>query len=59
MTHDCFHSAGGSKTVTIPIKSEQLAVWTVKQSWIVEAGQFTVKVGTSDQTFLATTLTVR
>ena len=52
------HSAGASKTVTIPVKSEQLAVWTVKQAWTVEPGQFLIKIGTSDQTFVNTTLTV-
>ena len=51
--------AGSSETVTIPVKSAQLAVWTVKQKWVVEPGQFLIKVGTSDQTFLSTTLTVR
>ncbi|THH02237.1 hypothetical protein EW026_g637 [Hermanssonia centrifuga] len=51
--------AGSSQTVTIPVTNEQLAVWTVKQAWTVEPGQFTINVGTSDQTFLSTTLTVQ
>lgn len=51
--------AGAAETVTVPVKSEQLAVWTVKQTWTVEPGQFLVKIGTSDQTFISTTLTVR
>ncbi|TDL14551.1 glycoside hydrolase [Rickenella mellea] len=51
-------SAGGSTTVKITIQSSQLAVWTVANAWAVEPGQFMVKVGTSDQVFLSTTLTV-
>ncbi|PFH45933.1 glycoside hydrolase family 3 protein [Amanita thiersii Skay4041] len=50
--------AGSSTTVTIPIQSSQLAVWMLGGSWVVEPGQFTIKVGTSDQAFAQTTLTV-
>ncbi|KAF5371497.1 hypothetical protein D9615_009637 [Tricholomella constricta] len=50
--------AGGSETVTISILSSQLAVWSVQNKWVVEPGKFTVKVGTSDQVFAQTTLTV-
>ncbi|KAI0795421.1 glycoside hydrolase family 3 protein [Abortiporus biennis] len=50
--------AGGSTTVTIPISNSQLAVWTIDNKWVVEPGQFNIKVGTSDQSFLSTTLTV-
>ncbi|KAI0070156.1 glycoside hydrolase [Panus rudis PR-1116 ss-1] len=50
---------GSSKTLTLPIKNSQLAVWSLKNTWVVEPGQFTVKVGTSDQAFLTTTLTVK
>ncbi|TFY52998.1 hypothetical protein EVG20_g10309 [Dentipellis fragilis] len=50
--------AGGSETVSIPILSSQLAVWSLKNSWIVEPGTFVIKIGTSDQTFLNTNLTV-
>lgn len=52
-------SAGSSKTVTIPVKSEQLAVWSLKQTWVVEPGQFLIKIGTSDESFVNTTLTVQ
>ncbi|KAI0337167.1 glycoside hydrolase, partial [Trametopsis cervina] len=52
-------AAGESQTVNIPVLSNQLAVWSVKQAWVVEPGQFTIKIGTSDQTFLTTVLTVR
>ncbi|KAL7281865.1 hypothetical protein ACG7TL_003330 [Trametes sanguinea] len=48
--------AGTSKRVTIPVNSTQLEVWTLDNKWAVEPGQFAVKVGTSDQTFLNTTL---
>ncbi|KAJ7165662.1 glycoside hydrolase superfamily [Mycena crocata] len=50
--------AGSSVTVTIPILSSQLAVWTVQNSWAVESGKFNIKVGTSDQVFAQTNLTV-
>ncbi|KAJ7815959.1 glycoside hydrolase superfamily [Mycena olivaceomarginata] len=50
--------AGGSVTVTIPILSSQLAVWTVQNSWAVESGKFNIKIGTSDQVFAQTNLTV-
>ncbi|KAI8984797.1 glycoside hydrolase superfamily [Trametes punicea] len=51
--------AGSSQRVTFPVNSTQLAVWTLDDQWVVEAGQFTVKIGTSDQTFLNTTLVVQ
>ncbi|KAF7354607.1 Glycoside hydrolase family 3 protein [Mycena sanguinolenta] len=50
--------AGGSATVTIPVLSSQLAVWTLQNSWVVEPGVFTLKVGTSDQVFAQANLTV-
>ncbi|KAJ7342635.1 glycoside hydrolase superfamily [Mycena albidolilacea] len=50
--------AGGSATVTIPVLSSQLAVWTVQNSWAVESGKFNIKIGTSDQVFAQTNLTV-
>jgi beta-glucosidase len=51
--------AGGSKTVSIEVLCSQLAVWTTQNKWGVEQGQFMVKIGTSDQIFAQTTLTVR
>ncbi|TFK70501.1 glycoside hydrolase [Pluteus cervinus] len=54
-----FIAAGKSTTVTIPVTSAQLAVWTNKKGWVVEPGKFSVKVGTSDTTFAQTTLTVQ
>ncbi|KAI0092684.1 glycoside hydrolase superfamily [Irpex rosettiformis] len=50
--------AGESQTVSIPVNASQLAVWTTKQTWVVEPGQFLIKVGTSDQSFASTTLTM-
>ncbi|KAJ7733286.1 glycoside hydrolase [Mycena metata] len=50
--------AGGSVTVTIPVLSSQLAVWNVQNAWAVEPGQFSIKVGTSDQVFAQGNLTV-
>ncbi|KAJ7620968.1 glycoside hydrolase superfamily [Roridomyces roridus] len=50
--------AGGSVTVTIPVLSSQLALWTVDNQWAVEPGVFNIKVGTSDQVFAQGNLTV-
>ncbi|TBU22737.1 glycoside hydrolase [Dichomitus squalens] len=52
-------ASGESKTVTINVNSSQLALWSLRNSWVVEFGTFAIKVGTSDQTFLNTTLTVQ
>ncbi|KAI0640646.1 glycoside hydrolase superfamily [Trametes meyenii] len=52
-------AAGSSKRVDIRVNATELAVWTLNNKWAVEPGQFAVKVGTSDQTFLNTTLVVR
>ncbi|KAF8230984.1 family 3 glycoside hydrolase [Tricholoma matsutake] len=35
-------------TVSIKVLASQLAVWTYQNKWVVEPGQFTVKIGTSD-----------
>lgn len=50
---------GEAKKVSIRVNSTQLAVWSLSNKFVVEPGQFAIKVGTSDQTFLNTTLTVR
>ncbi|KAJ7597640.1 glycoside hydrolase superfamily [Mycena floridula] len=50
--------AGGSSTVSIDIPGSQLGVWTLSSGWVVEPGQFSVKIGTSDQVFAQTNLTV-
>ncbi|TCD71921.1 hypothetical protein EIP91_000053 [Steccherinum ochraceum] len=51
-------AAGASQKVTIAVNNSQLAVWSLKNSWVVEPGQFVIKVGTSDQTFASTNLTI-
>ncbi|KAF9560036.1 glycoside hydrolase [Agrocybe pediades] len=51
--------AGKSVTVSIKVLSSQLAVWSVKNEWVVEPGTFNVKVGTSDQMFVGGVLTVQ
>jgi len=51
--------AGGSTKVTIPVSSSDLGLWSLQNKWVVEPGQFTVKVGTSDQSFGQATLTVQ
>ncbi|KIY48058.1 family 3 glycoside hydrolase [Fistulina hepatica ATCC 64428] len=50
--------AGGLTVVTIPVNSSQLAVWTVKNQWVVEPGRFMIMVGTSEETYLTTNLTI-
>ncbi|KAK0451186.1 glycoside hydrolase family 3 protein [Desarmillaria tabescens] len=50
--------AGSSQTVTIPISSSQLAVWSYN-GWVVEPGTFNVKIGTSEETYINATLTVQ
>lgn len=47
-----------STRVSIKVQSEQLAVWTLNNEFVVEPGQFGVKVGTSNTTFLSAVLTV-
>ena len=50
--------AGGTETVTMQVNSTQLALWSLNGRYVVEPGNFTVKVGTSDTTYLNTTLVV-
>ncbi|KAF8919142.1 glycoside hydrolase superfamily [Mucidula mucida] len=50
--------AGASEIVTIPVLSSQLAVWTNSGGWAVEPGRFNVKIGTSEESFVQTNLTV-
>lgn len=54
-----FIPAGNSETVRIQVNSTQLALWSLDSSWVVEPGDFAVKVGTSDTTYLNSTLTVQ
>ncbi len=64
LTHHVLHvltdtaSAGSSRVVTIPISSSQLAVWSYN-GWVVEPGNFNVKIGTSEDTYINTTLIVQ
>lgn len=51
-------AAGSSQKVTIPISSSQLAVWSYN-GWVVEPGSFNMKIGTSEETYINTTLTVQ
>ncbi|KAF9224664.1 family 3 glycoside hydrolase [Gyrodon lividus] len=51
--------AGQSSTVTIPVMSSQLAVWAVTNRWVVEPGEFNIFVGTSEEVYIDTTLTVQ
>ena len=37
--------AGETKTVTLRIKHDDLAIWGANQEWAVEPGEFTVWVG--------------
>jgi beta-glucosidase len=49
--------AGQSKKVTVPVRGEEIGVWSSQQKWVVEPGDFLIRVGTSDRTFANTTLT--
>ncbi|KAI5892796.1 glycoside hydrolase family 3 protein [Schizophyllum commune H4-8] len=53
-----FLPAGSSRTITIPVHNDQLAVWSARGTWVVEPGAFTIKIGTSEEAYLSTTLTV-
>ncbi|KAJ3559630.1 hypothetical protein NP233_g11219 [Leucocoprinus birnbaumii] len=49
---------GASTTVNLEIEVHNLGLWSGSNKWVVEPGTFTIKVGTSDQTFQNATLTV-
>ncbi|KAF5364299.1 hypothetical protein D9756_001131 [Leucocoprinus leucothites] len=49
---------GASQTVTLDLEVNNLGLWSANNRWVVEPGAFTIKVGTSDQTFQNATLTV-
>ncbi|KAF8547215.1 family 3 glycoside hydrolase [Imleria badia] len=51
--------AGQSQAVSIPVTSSQLAVWSLSHKWVVEPGNFNIFVGTSEEVYLNTTLTVQ
>ncbi|KAI0309243.1 fibronectin type III-like domain-containing protein, partial [Amylostereum chailletii] len=51
-------AAGASQTVEIEVQAEQLALWGVNNAWAVEAGTFVIAVGTSEEAFVSTNLTV-
>ncbi|KAI9727060.1 MAG: hypothetical protein M1834_008528 [Cirrosporium novae-zelandiae] len=42
-----FIPAGSTKTVTIPIKVEDLGLWNIRMKYVVEPGEFEVYVGSS------------
>ncbi|KAI5114741.1 hypothetical protein M0805_001989, partial [Coniferiporia weirii] len=48
-----------STEVKITIKSSQLAVWTLNNEFVVEPGQFAIKIGSSDTVYANATLTVK
>jgi beta-glucosidase len=50
--------AGGSTRVTVPVRNEQLKIWSARQRWEVEPGNFTIRVGTSVDTYASATLAV-
>ncbi|XP_006457607.1 hypothetical protein AGABI2DRAFT_213076 [Agaricus bisporus var. bisporus H97] len=49
---------GKSEKVTIDVKLHDLGLWSRDNEWVVEPGTFTLKVGTSDQTYQNATLSV-
>jgi beta-glucosidase len=44
--------------VTVPVRNEQLKLWSARGRWEVEPGQFAIRVGTSVDTYANATLTV-
>lgn len=52
-------AAGQSQTVSVSIPIQNLAVWTLNNSFAVESGQFTVQVGTSQAVYVNGTITVQ
>ena len=52
-------SVGTDKDVTISISNDQLKLWTLDSSFAVEPGQFNVRIGTSDSTYINATLNVQ
>ncbi|TFK53290.1 glycoside hydrolase family 3 protein [Heliocybe sulcata] len=50
--------AGGSQRVTVEVEAAQLGLWAMSGAWVVEPGTFAVRVGTSDEVYLNTTLVV-
>jgi beta-glucosidase len=50
--------AGKSARVTVPVRNEQLKLWSSRQRWEVEPGNFTIRVGTSVDTYASATLSV-
>lgn len=52
--------AGKTKTVSIPVKVEELGVWNTRMKYVVEPGKFTVLVGSSSEDIRGnSTFTVR
>ena len=45
--------------MTIDVSGSSLSLWSEAGTFVVEPGAFAIRVGTSDQTFLNTTLTVQ
>lgn len=52
-------AAGESKSVSVSIPIQNLAVWTLDNKFVVEPGKFTVQVGTSQAVYVNGTITVQ
>ncbi|HVU27583.1 MAG TPA: fibronectin type III-like domain-contianing protein, partial [Verrucomicrobiae bacterium] len=48
--------AGETKSITLPLKQSDLAVWGANQKWSVEPGEFTAMVGGSSNAGLSAKL---
>lgn len=49
---------GQSTKVTVPVRGDELGLWSMRNQWVVEPGAFVVRVGASDLTYANATLTV-
>ncbi|KAH7340638.1 glycoside hydrolase superfamily [Rhizoctonia solani] len=50
---------GQSKSVSVSIPVQNLAVWTLDNKFVVEPGKFTVQIGSSQTVYINGTVTVR
>jgi beta-glucosidase len=50
---------GQSKSVSVSIPVQNLAVWTLDNKFVVEPGKFTVQLGSSQAVYVNGTVTVQ
>jgi beta-glucosidase len=50
---------GQTKSVSVSIPVQNLAVWTLDNKFVVEPGKFTVQIGSSQTVYINGTVTVQ